>query len=106
MTSKNRTLQTSFLTPTCRAALPEGGLESVAEGESGVGGCLEVGAGEGGCAEGFGAAAGAAGVSQGGAGGVVALPPVCGVFGSGAGGPVGGGLAGGFVAEVADDVGG
>lgn len=45
------------------ACLPEGGLESVAEGESGVGGCLEVGAGEGGCAEGFGAAAGAAGVS-------------------------------------------
>ena len=81
-------------------------MESITFWESGVGGCLEVGAGEGGCAEGFGAAAGAAGVSQGGAGGVVALPPVCGVLGSGAGSPVGGGLAGGFVTEVTDDVGG
>ena len=45
------------------ACLPEGGLESITFWESGLRGCLEVGAGEGCCAEGFGAAAGAAGVS-------------------------------------------
>lgn len=45
------------------ACLPEGGLESIAFWESGLRCRLEVGAGEGCCAEGFGAAAGAAGVS-------------------------------------------